>query len=278
MAKGHEKSTIIIGSLLTVWLLLPSVPSTEAAEAIGRFTYVEGKADLLKEGQLPAVSVKVGDSVFVRDVVRTKSDAKAEITFVDKNILRIGQRSRIDISEYVSTEGKGSAVIKLPRGKVQAIIPPEEAVRRISVSSEGNRFEIHTPNAVAGVRGTDFFIWYEWNLTQILVNDGMVCGYNSARIERVVCIPAGLYSSILRDIGPTSPRPVTHMDLKRYEQRDAKIEFISPSTDATSLSLTTTGILAGSIFSIPVQIPVTVPFSESLPGLLPPPPHAGPPR
>ncbi len=277
--KGPEKNALIFVSfLLTLCFFLSSIPRIEAAEAVGNFTYVEGKVDVLRGGQFPAGSVKVGEGVFVKDVVRTKSDSKAEITFVDKNILRIGQRSRIDISEYVSIEGKGSTVIKLPRGKVQAIIPPEETVKRISVSPEGNRFEIHTPNAVAGVRGTEFFIWYEWNLTQILVREGTVCGYNLVVKDGIVCIPAGLYSSIFQNAAPTSPRPATTMDLKRYEQKDPKIHMVSPSKEGTHPSRTVPGTLSESTFSMPTPIAVTVPITEFLPGLLPTPPHVGPPK
>lgn len=272
-----ENAPIFVFLLLGFCFFLSSIPPLEAAEAVGNFTYVEGKVDILRGSQLPAASAKVGESVFVKDVIRTKSDSKAEITFVDRNILRIGQRSRIDISEYVSVEGKGNTIIKLPRGKVEAIIPPGEAVKRIAVSPEGNRFEIHTPNAVAGVRGTDFFIWYEWNLTQILVTEGTVCGYNLASKEGVVCIPAGLYSSIFLNAPPTPPRPATLMDQKRYEQGETKIEFIPPPTPRPP-TLTTTGILGEPTFSIPVPIPVTVPITESIPALLPPPPHVRPPR
>ena len=277
--KRHEKDALVCISILLVFcFFLSSIPPLEAAEALGNFTHVEGRVDVLRGGRLPSASVKVGESVFLKDVIRTKSDSKAEITFVDKNILRIGQRSRIDISEYVSAEGKGSTVINLPRGKVEAIIPPGEPVKRIAVSPEGSRFEIHTPNAVAGVRGTDFLIWYEWNLTQILVMEGTVCGYNLASEESVVCIPAGLFSSIFLNAGPTSPRPVTPIDLKRFEQKDAKVQIVSSPKEGIRPPRTGTGAPGESTFSAPTPISITVPVTEFLPGLLPPPPHAGPPK
>ena len=76
----------------------------DAAETVGMFTFVTGRVDILRNATLPSVSVKLHDPVMLKDVVRTKSDARAEITLKDNTIIRIAQRSRIDISEYVSIE------------------------------------------------------------------------------------------------------------------------------------------------------------------------------
>ena len=47
------------------------------AEVVGRLTQVEGRVDLLKGGQLPAIPAKVEDGVQPGDVLRTKSQSKA---------------------------------------------------------------------------------------------------------------------------------------------------------------------------------------------------------
>ena len=72
--------------MLSAWVALALMligSSIAAAEVVGRLTQVEGRVDLLKGGNLPAISVKVGDTVAPGDVIRTKSQSKAQITFID---------------------------------------------------------------------------------------------------------------------------------------------------------------------------------------------------
>ncbi|MCC6346124.1 MAG: hypothetical protein IT388_02930, partial [Nitrospirales bacterium] len=64
-----------------------------AADAVGEIVSVEGQADILRGGALPAAPLKAGDSVSVGDVVRTKSGAKVEIAFEDGTVLRVAPRS-----------------------------------------------------------------------------------------------------------------------------------------------------------------------------------------
>ena len=92
---------LLIGFFVLISYLLFLNSTASAAETVGRFTHVEGKVDILHEGAFPAVPAKVQDQLYPKDIVRTKSSSKAEILFKDNTVLRIGQRSRIDISEYV---------------------------------------------------------------------------------------------------------------------------------------------------------------------------------
>ncbi|MBI5187892.1 MAG: FecR domain-containing protein, partial [Nitrospirae bacterium] len=143
---------LILCSLLLLFLFLPAIALAGPA---GKFTYVEGKCDVLRPPAIRAIPVKLGDTVFVSDIIRAKSRSRAEITFINDNILRVAENTRVEISEYMFEEEKSSGVLKLSRGKVQAIVP-EKIAKRIATFGEANRFEVHTPTAVAGVRGTDF--------------------------------------------------------------------------------------------------------------------------
>ena len=65
------------------------------AEVVGRLTQVEGKVDILRGGKLPAIAVKMNDGVETGDVLRTKSQSKAQITFIDDSTLTIAPESRV---------------------------------------------------------------------------------------------------------------------------------------------------------------------------------------
>lgn len=242
-SNGRKKISVFLSvSLLALSFLAWGIPNAQSTEAIGKFTHVEGRVDALRGGSLPAAPVKVEDPVFLKDIIRTKSDSKAEITFTDNSLLRIAQRSRIDVSEYIVEEGRRSAVIKLPRGKVEAIVP-EERVKRISISPEANRFEIHTPNAVAGVRGTDFFVFQERDTTGVFVVYGTVCVYNHRFAKDVVCVPAGHLTFIDALQRPISPRRATDGETKRLEKETALLDTMTvtqkePTRTFTDIVLT----------------------------------------
>lgn len=77
------------------------------ADTVGRLTQLEGRVELLKGGKLPAVALKVNDTVDPGDVVRTKSRSKAQITFIDNSLLTLSQESRLAIEEFKFDPGQG---------------------------------------------------------------------------------------------------------------------------------------------------------------------------
>ncbi len=192
---------------------------TLANGPVGKFTLVEGKVDILRGGAMPALSVKVGDPVFVKDIVRTKSQSRAEILFVDGNQIKIAQRTRIDISEYISDEKRSVGVISLPRGKVEAIVPPK-VVNRIKLSPEASRFEIQTPVAVAAVRGTGYHVYQTGNTATIYVEEGVVYIFNPKFPDQVIEVHAGEIVTIYADQPATAskPRKATEEEKKIFDK------------------------------------------------------------
>lgn len=212
-----NRNTLIFYSFLFLvfCLMLNSVSPAEGAEAVGSFTRVEGRVDVIRGGAA-ALAVKKGDPVFVKDIVRTKSDSKAEIVFSDGNILRLAQRTRIDVSEYTTDSANTREVIKLPRGKVEAVVETKIA-QRVAVSPQANRFEIHTPNAVTGVRGTRYFVFH-FVFTGVLVKDGTVGVYNPKIPTVVVPVRAGTFTTVSANNPPEIPKKVLETDAKQHEK------------------------------------------------------------
>ena len=220
--------TFVALCLFMAWAtVLGAVDPAWAAEAIGQFSHVEGKVDLLRNGALPAVPVKDGDSVQVKDVIRTKSNARAVITFKDGNILRLAERSRMDITEYLSTPTTIKGVIDLPRGKVMASVE-RKTTERVAIPQGGNKFEIRTPNAVAGVRGTEYIVAHNLNVTVVLVKDGAVNVYNPKTPTVTVTVTAGNTTSVAEGKVPQLPRPAKPGEIEKNEKDT------TPTTATTS--------------------------------------------
>ena len=190
--------------IIFLGILLLFAANIAFAAPVGKVTYVEGRVDVLKPGKTVAIPVSKGDPVDVGDIYRAKSNSKAEITFVNRNALRIAQNTRTEIKEYAIEGDRSSGVIKLYRGKVQAIAG-EEFVKRAAAFAEGNKLEIHTPNAVAGVRGTIFAVSFEGGVTWILCSEGRVYAFSLANPTVIIIIPANFVSNISGDNPPTQP-------------------------------------------------------------------------
>lgn len=201
------------GLVFGVWLVVAClVAPVLGGEIVGSFAVVEGAVDIMRGGALPAVAARVGDGVAVGDFIRTKSKARAEIVFKDGNQLKIAQRSRIDIGEYLTEAAGDRRTMSLTRGKVQA------TVTKAKGEVKANRFEIHTPNAVAGVRGTQFLVFHERNVTGILVKEGAVQAYNPRLPGTAVIVPAGSVTTIGEKRAPLPPRPATEAERSGYEK------------------------------------------------------------
>lgn len=155
------RQVLISGWVALALMLIFSTVS--GAEGVGRLTELEGRVDLLKGGKLPAVALKVNDTVEPGDVIRTKSLSKAQITFIDNSLLTISQESRIAIEEfkYDPSQEKRHAVLKIFQGLALAV------VNKIMKADEPD-FVLKTQTAIVGVRGTEIGMRNEPNSSTIL--------------------------------------------------------------------------------------------------------------
>lgn len=159
--------TIPMAVILMLALVL-ALPQGASAEAVGHFTQVQGRVDLLKGGKLPATPVKVGDGVEEGDVLRAKSLSKAQITFVDQTTLTISPESRIAIEKFMfdGAKGKRSALVQVFQGMVLAVVSK-------IYQTEQPDFVVKTHTAIMGIRGTQVGIHITANSSQFLNFQGI---------------------------------------------------------------------------------------------------------
>ena len=158
---------VVDAALVCLALILAGAVGA-GAEVVGRFTQVEGRVDLLKGGNLPAVVSKVDDPVAARDVIRTKSLSKAQITFIDNSVLTISPESRIAIEEYMvdTTKGKRQALLEIFQGTALAV------VNKIFKTTDPD-FVIKTHTAIMGIRGTEIGVRIQPNSSSIMNFQGV---------------------------------------------------------------------------------------------------------
>jgi len=193
-------------------------PLAAQAAPVGTFIQVEGTVDLLKGGKVPAIPVKVQGPVEVGDMVRTKSQSRAQIKFVDDTVLTIAPESGITIEEYMFDAAKSErkAVVGVVRGLVHT------AVEKVYPTAEPD-FIMKTHTAVLGVRGTK---WYTKLLpTSTDVYTGEDKGTKLEARNILPEIPGVQFAGPLQYFrvgkysGPTVPVNITREDLKPLEKQ-----------------------------------------------------------
>ncbi|MGZ3727281.1 MAG: FecR family protein [Pseudobdellovibrio sp.] len=133
-------------------ILVLTVPITSFAkdEGIGIIMIKEGSVKITDVAGEIEANVTVGLVIEEGDVIETGADSYAKIVMHDRNILNIPEKSRIIIRHYES-QNPPQVDINLQEGQIRS-----EVMRKYD--QQDSHFEISTPTAVAGVRGTDFLV------------------------------------------------------------------------------------------------------------------------
>jgi hypothetical protein len=210
-----RKSSLIIMSLLA---LLVALPVLAQAAPVGKFTSVEGNVDVTIPGK-PAVKAILGDPLNVGDIIRTKSKSKCEVAFVDGSILRLAKSSRLRVTEFAREKEGRIATLNLFRGKIQNIVNTIPGAE-----SAGSKFEIYTPTAVIGIRGTNFFCFFLKGVSGAVFKEGEGYGYSLNRPDEVKTIKAGQAMLVTSPDIPPVIRPATELEIKQNEKDTAPPE------------------------------------------------------
>jgi hypothetical protein len=123
---------------------------SQSAFADGVFMVVKGDVKVEKSDK-KIVPAKVGMKVNQSDTIIAGKDSRAKVVMQDKNVLNISPDTKILIEKYQFDESKDqkNVTLNVLYGKVRSTVNQK-------YDGEKNKFQVKTPSAVAGVRGTDF--------------------------------------------------------------------------------------------------------------------------
>jgi hypothetical protein len=143
-------SSLISGALLGAALLVGSAASAgPGGNAAPKATFVKGDVDWSADGTTWA-HVKRGADVAPGSLLKTGDGSRAELTFVDGSIVRVGPASQLKV-------GAAAFDATTKEVKVEATLVAGEAWAKVAkLVDDKSKFQVKTANAVAGVRGTVF--------------------------------------------------------------------------------------------------------------------------
>ncbi len=118
-----------------------------------KVTMVKGKAYLLRENSPAKITLKIGSTILPADIIITGKNSSANIMIAKRGVIKIKENSSVSLRELVEVDDTDNITrIKVAVGKV---------VVGLLKLKKDSIFEIETPTAVAGVRGTTFSVTVE---------------------------------------------------------------------------------------------------------------------
>ena len=127
--------------LLTIGLAFP-FPIFSAM--IGEFAVVNGDVTVKRAGKV--IKPKAKDKVETLDFIQTGKNSNARVVLSDDTAMALGPNSRLEMKQFTVQGGKTTGLFSVPAGLVQTNVA--------KALGPGSKFEIQTPTAIAGVRGT----------------------------------------------------------------------------------------------------------------------------
>jgi hypothetical protein len=195
--KKYKSAVRFFVFLLVLQMLLPF---PIFADTIGKFNEVRGDVSLTRAKK--GIKPNVGYDVQTKDIVVTGDKSRAKLLLADDSMLSINQNSNVEITEFLLYKNKRSSIISLRAGamhtKVERFLDPN------------SKFEVHTPTAVAGARGTAWLTLVELAAqnvaqTSIFALEQAVTVYNPLLPSQVVTVAAGNFTVVAAGVAPTIP-------------------------------------------------------------------------
>ena len=190
-----------IRGLLSAVLL---VATAAAAEEVGTVASVRGAADIGRGGTQTAAVV--GAPVELGDELHTGADGQLRVVFRDDSVIDLTESSSLVVDQQVFDPSTShfSSLMRLVQGKARALVGKY-------YGTPGAAYEVQTPTAVAGVRGTTFLVAYNPDLdaTEVIGIHGRVQVRSlDERIGESVYVTSREMTTVFREEAPTAPEEI----------------------------------------------------------------------
>lgn len=151
-----------LSSLLPEGLVIEEDFKPGPGPPIGRFTQVEGEVIVIHKDGNKGYRVASGIRLYEDDTIVTLADAHAAFRLEDGSFITLAPETVMSIvkSDYAPEKNIRSTFVNMASGKARSVVQP-------LVESRRSEFTVKTKTAVAGVRGSDFFVYATDAVTEI---------------------------------------------------------------------------------------------------------------
>ena len=208
--KFFVRKSFILGAALFAGLAMFAVGAS-AQTPVGVVTMVSGSANIQRGTS--SLSPKVGMQLDLGDRISTGGNGDLAATLSDHSKLELGESSSMVLdSMVVGTGGTVQTRLSLAFGALRSSV--------LAAAGGVPKFEVHTPNAVVSVRGTEWSTMYHQGLerpgfhackqfTDVEVFKGTVdVGSTLTPSAQHQAVPAGYETTVACESAPLTPGPL----------------------------------------------------------------------
>lgn len=207
---GHRKTgsaAIVLASALA----LPGGTPAQAAQAIGGAVAIQRQVSGTVEGRSRALAT--GDDVHQNEVIRTGAASGADLGFLDKTRLAVGASATVNLDRFVYDPDRGPRTVLVTATKGVA--------RFVTGIGPSGAYQVRTPHATIGIRGTVFDVMVEARRTVVVLGGGavQVCARFGRRACALLTIPGEV--AVVTATGLQGPRTAAARNLDVAALRSA---------------------------------------------------------
>ncbi len=200
-----------IAMLVTMMVLCAALGAR--AEEVGSVAEIEGQAEVMRAGTAAWAPLAAGDAVQLGDQVRTPEGSKLKLLFRDDSVVTLAPGSVLKVDEGFVGAAAPVSRFSLFVGAIRAVVTDR-------YGATGARFEVETPTAVAGVRGTGFITAYDTGREETTVlglfDTTVVRSKMDPGGQREVRVGPGQMTTVGRGSYPLRPAPTPEGTLRSF--------------------------------------------------------------
>lgn len=214
----------VVAGIIFVGFALTGLAFGVEGPSIGAVSSLIGDVNTLHKDETAWNPAALGLGVYQYDTVKTGEKSKVRITFEDGSLLNLSETTELEIKEHVYTpeDKRRTSLLKMTTGKMRVLCQ--------KLTGEGSRFQVETPTAVIGIRGTQFIIWVVSNeLTTVICLEDEVYVRNT---DETVAGEVILKPNQMTKIGvgiPPLPATIAPEELRSQLETDTAAYKVTPA-------------------------------------------------
>jgi hypothetical protein len=160
-----------------------------------------------------------GVELLQNDMIRTGIGASARLRYDDGTVSLINENSTVRIEQLsykTETKRKFFKKVNVPVKKIKMKILKGGMFTKVKKLNSSSSFNISTPSAVCGVRGTQFDVSYG-DETKIGVVNGEVAVANPDNPDEMVSVFENMQTSVKKNQSPTKPYRMSESELNKLK-------------------------------------------------------------
>jgi hypothetical protein len=189
MAAMKKLRWLVVGILLmfVVSAVQPSFADPPLPTPVGRVVWIKGTFKAMMENAEERILQKQS-VIYVHDTLMTDGDSQAQIVFTDNTLMTFRQSTKFFINQYAydakaKTKSVGKYIMNLIEGGFRTITG-------IIAKNNPADYQVNTPVATIGVRGTDYAVYIKGGELYVGQYDGKPCVKSEKSGAAPLCLDA----------------------------------------------------------------------------------------